>query len=384
MKKYIFSVLLILTAASCSRTPSARISGTFAGLDKSTVYLQAVGTRDLTIVDSTLTNSTGDFKFKVKMPYDSPVFYNVMTGKGSIPLIISPGDKVKLISIGDFARNYIVEGSEESALLYEFNKIYNTGISRMDSLSNLYSSVASADPVRGRELIQEFVREKNNTKREHVKFIVTNPSSMAALYAVYQRLPNEDALLSVEQDIAYYQIVADSVSVKYPDSPHLLALQRDIEDIRKSLSFAKDLESRIKSSPSLPEISLPDMVGKTRNLSDLAGKVTIIDFWIVGTESAPIINAEMKELYAEFRDRGLEIYQVNMGDNRPEWVSAITEQKLPWTTVYDSRGSKGMAAMSYNVTYVPMNVIVDRNGNIVDRDIHGTALRSKIEEELIR
>jgi hypothetical protein len=122
------------------------------------------------------------------------------------------------------------------------------------------------------------------------------------------------------------------------------------------------------------------MTGKTRNLSELAGKVVILDFWVVSLESSPIINAEYKELYADLKDRGLEIYQINMGDQRPEWVAAVNNQKLPWISVFDPRGRSGMAAMSYNVTKVPLNIVIDRDGNIVARDLYGDALRSRIEQ----
>lgn len=380
MRKYILLALAAIAAAGCSKNPGARINGSFAGLDTGTVYLQMVGARDVAITDSAKSSSTGDFKFKVELPDDSPVFYNVIADNSVIPLIVSPGDRITLTSVGNFAKNYQVEGSEESSLLQQFNNLYNDGVVSLDSLSNLYSSVSSYDQQRARELAQEFGRKTNQIKQEHIKFIVTNPSSMAALYALYQRLPNEGALQSLEKDVVYYQIVADSVSARYPGAPRLTALERDIETIRQTLALARRIESEDENAPGPPEISLQDVTGKTRNLSELAGKVIILDFWVVALETSPIVNAEYKEIYADLKGKGLEIYQVNMGDQRPDWMTAVTQQKLPWISVFDPRGRSGMAAMSYNVTVVPWNIVIDRDGNIVARDLYGDALRNRIEQ----
>lgn len=380
MRKYILFALAILTASGCSKNPGARINGSFAGLDNVTVYLQTTGGRDLAIVDSTITNSAGDFKFKVDLPHKSPVFYYVIADNSVIPLIISPGEKISLTSVGNLARNYQVEGSPESSLLQEFNTMYNNGMVSLDSLSNLYTSESPVNQIRAREILQEYVKKNNQIKQEQVKFIVTNPSSMAALYALYQRLPNDDVLVSADKDVVYYQMVADSIELRYPESPRLTSLRRDIEEIRKTLAFARQVGNTSEDTSGVPEISLQDLSGKTFNLSDLSGKVIILDFWVVGLESSPIINAEYKELYADFKNKGLEIYQVNMGDQRPDWINAVTTQKLPWITVFDPRGRSGMAAMSYNVTSVPINVIIDSDGNIAARDLYGEGLRRKIEQ----
>ena len=46
----------------------------------------------------------------------------------AIPLIVTPGDRIEVNSLCDLARNYTVEGSEESQLLKQFNTQYGLSL----------------------------------------------------------------------------------------------------------------------------------------------------------------------------------------------------------------------------------------------------------------
>jgi alkyl hydroperoxide reductase subunit AhpC len=78
----------------------------------------------------------------------------------------------------------------------------------------------------------------------------------------------------------------------------------------------------------------------------------------------------------------LGIYQVSLDTSKPLWVNAVQEQKLPWTTVCDFRGEATAAVRLYNVAAVPCNFIIDREGNIVAKNLYGDALTKKLGELL--
>ena len=60
----------------------------------------------------------------------------------------------------------------------------------------------------------------------------------------------------------------------------------------------------------------------------------------------------------------------------------MSEQKLPWINVCDFKGSASPAVGSYNVTVIPFNYVLDRNGDISGKNLWGNELASKIEELL--
>ena len=110
------------------------------------------------------------------------------------------------------------------------------------------------------------------------------------------------------------------------------------------------------------------------------GRVILVDFWSSRDPQSAIRNAELKELYERFGKQTLAIYQVSLDEVKAEWIDAVQKQQLPWTCVFDPRGTAGIAAMSYNVQSVPTNVLIDRSGRIAGKNLYGERLSSKISE----
>lgn len=384
MKKLLLLSATALVAFSCGQKNKAHISGTFSGISKDTIYLEMLTTKGRTVVDSTVTNQQGNYRFTVSTPVAAPTFYNIVYKQSSIPVIVSPGEKVKVNSLCDLGRNYTVEGSDDSKLLKEFNTMYSNGVRSLDSLANLYSETRPTpdNDARRTALLREYTQRYVKIKREHIAFIVKNASSMAAVYALYQRLPNDEALFNANDDRVYYRMVADSLADKYPASPHVIALLRDVKTQDDAAAFAQQVSRQQAETAGLnhPEITLQDMFGKDHKLSELKNKAILLTFWSVTDPKGPAMNNEMKELYKEFSGKGFDIYQVSLDSDKASWILAVQAQKLPWTNVIDPNGFTGLPAMSYNVAATPVNFLIDRRGNITGRNLQGAALRTRVAE----
>lgn len=366
--------------AGCS-TDDARISGHFIGAATRPVYLERV-MPGVTVptVDTIVTNDKGEFEFRVTVPDGQPTIYNLRYDGDMVPLLISPHERVSVMSLGDLD-GYTVSGSPESELVWKLHGILSRGAADLDSISNLYNRTAPDGELR--ERIRKAWYEKYiGVKREQIGFIVENASSLAAVYALYQRLPGDEMLFNGDSDYVYYQMVADSVQRRYPDSRYVLALEREIVGRTAERDLANRLNTEGLRELDYPEIDLPNMYGQKVRLSSLAGNVIVLDFWITTDTRGRINNAEMKELWEEYSAKGLTIYQVSLDTSKPLWVNAVQEQKLPWSTVCDFRGEATPAVRLYNVTSIPANFIIDREGNIVARNLYGEALAQKVEELL--
>lgn len=384
MKKLLLLSATALVAFSCGQKNKAHISGTFSGISKDTIYLEMLTTKGRTVGDSTVTNQQGNYRFTVSTPVAAPTFYNIVYKQSSIPVIVSPGEKVKVNSLCDLGRNYTVEGSDDSKLLKEFNTMYSNGVRSLDSLANLYSETRPTpdNDARRTALLREYTQRYVKIKREHIAFIVKNASSMAAVYALYQRLPNDEALFNANDDRVYYRMVADSLADKYPASPHVIALLRDVKTQDDAAALAQQVSRQQAETAGLnhPEITLQDMFGKDHKLSELKNKAILLTFWSVTDPKGPAMNNEMKELYKEFSGKGFDIYQVSLDSDKASWILAVQAQKLPWTNVIDPNGFTGLPAMSYNVAATPVNFLIDRRGNITGRNLQGAALRTRVAE----
>ena len=134
------------------------------------------------------------------------------------------------------------------------------------------------------------------------------------------------------------------------------------------------------SEASFPEISQPDMYGKTQNLSDLEGKVILLHFWSATIGNSNTLNADLKEIYQKYNDKGFEIYQVAVDTSKALWINTVQEQQLPWISVCDFQGSNSPAVGAYNVTALPTNFLIDRTGNIAGKNLSGEKLEQAIKK----
>ncbi len=373
------AVLAVL--AGCSKDDDARIKGHLIGAAGRPVYLERVIPGATTPYrDTVVTNDKGEFELRVTLPDGQPTIFNLRYEDDMVPLLISPREKVNVMSLGDLD-GYRVSGSPESELVGELHRILSDGAAALDSISSRYN-LSTPGSERQEAIRRAWGSKYLSIKRQHISFIVRNASSLAAVYALYQRLPDDQVLFNGETDHVYYQMVADSVQRSYPDSRYVKALEREIELRTSQRNFLNRLAEEGVPEVGYPDIDLPNMYGQKVQLSSFAGKVIVLDFWVSTDARSRVINAELKELWEAHSEEGLAIYQVSLDTSKPLWVNAVQEQKLPWTTVCDFNGEASPAARVYRITSVPDNLIIDREGNIAAKNLYGDALEKKIKELL--
>ncbi len=371
--------LLIIAAILCScQGNKVKISGRFIVDNETKVYLEEVTSTNDKIIDSVVLDKEGNFSFTLKNAKKSPALYNVIYNWERIPLFLAQGDNISINSMGSVAKNYTVEGSEESELIRKFYQPYVRGMQELDRIANLYAASDISDEDR-KGLAKEYHDEYNHIKQEQLRFIIENKSSLAAVYALYQRLPNDSYLFNGKSDVIYYRTVADALAEKYPESNYHKKLLKDIDNFDKINALNSNM-----SESGYPDLELNDMYGKKVRLSSLDGKVILLDFWSAEIGNGNVANAELKELYKEYKDQGFEIYQVGIDSSKSIWISAIQEQKLPWISVSDLRGNRSPILGSYNITRLPSNFLISKDGELVVRDIYGDNLTKYIEQELAK
>lgn len=373
--KNCFLSIIIAAAMLCSCTSSkVRISGKFLGLNAQTVYLEQMSVSGQTIIDSVALASDGTYAFSVNGVPSTPTLYNVVYNNERIPLLVSGGEDVTVGSLGSVLKNYTVSGSAESELLREFNNEYIAGVMALTRTMNEY---AHAEESARAEIAQSYNALYRDVKRKQISFIITNKSSIAAIYALYQRLEGERYLVNADSDIIYFRTVADAVAESYPESPLLLSLRNDVARMEAQASLLQSIEER-----NYPDIEADDMYGNKVRLSSLEGNVVLVDFWSAELGNSNALNADLKEIYSKYEDKGFRIYQVSADTSKAAWIRAVQEQRLPWTSVCDFKGNASPILGLYNVHRLPANYLIDRDGTIIGRDLYSTTLEKRLEEIL--
>ncbi|MCM1300401.1 MAG: AhpC/TSA family protein [Alistipes senegalensis] len=370
-----FFAVAALALGGC-RSSKVVVSGRFVGTDAATVYLEQVTPLAQTVIDSATLDAGGNYLFRLKTAPQSPALYHVVYNGERIPLFLAAGDRLTVGSVGNVVRNYTVEGSEESELLRQFYQAFVGGAQNLDKLAGRISKAGLSEQER-QALIKEYTAEYYRIRREQLRFIVEHKSSLAAVYALYQRLPGDTYLFNGDSDVVYYRTVAEALEQSYPESPYLQSLLAEITRMDARISLSSNI-----TETGYPDLEMADIYGKKIRLSSLLGKVVLLDFWSAELGNSNALNAELKEIYDEYRnaDTPFEVYQVAIDTSKPLWITAVQEQQLPWISVSDLRGRASSSLGMYNVQKLPANFLIDKEGTLVARDIYGKTLDAKLRQ----
>ena len=381
MKK-LFWILPILFLLSCSKGKKVEITLLVENPDTSMIYLDEQGIGEIRKIDSVRVKRQGSYRLKDKI--EQPTFYNLHTGNQQIiPLLIVPGTKAEIrADMENFVQGYEISGSEESSHLQAMNRRLDKTKRSIDSIQKILQENPDADEEFIQELTVSHEEIIQAQRRYSVEFILENITSMASIYALYQKIDGNNFVLSDNRDIQLVKITGQALDTIWPGSEHVQALKRDAANLEENLYNQRwrNVVENVESS--FPEIRLPDPDGDTIALSSLKGNVILLSFWASWDEASVSHNLPLKGIYERYHSQGLEIYQVSFDSSRQEWVKAIEFDELPWINVSELSYPESSVAAVYNLDVLPAVFLIDRKGNILGKNLNRIDLDRNIQRVL--
>lgn len=383
------AVLLVLNLTACN-SPAA-ISGTLEGAEQENTTIYLIKLEDLQhvaasylgkIIDSAIVKSDGSFTFNNLPDIKKPTLYELAvqpTGKAGnyfnndlntsanyMPIVWQNGDELQITTkLTEFQKSFsITNPSEMNRALLNLRDIKQEAY--QTHLADKQWNVEEGDELMAKE---HAVLQYQTALME---FANSTPHLLPAMVALrwvspendYERVPE----ILVDQCTKWKKT--------QPNHPWVQQLCKESEP--KNLPVLK--------GDKFPNIQLPLMTKDTVLLKDVLGeKLTIVDLWASWCAPCRIENRKvLAPLYNEYHEQGLQILAYALESNETAWKTAAKRDGADrWVQASDLQGDDAPFLKKIRVRTIPANFILDSNGVVIAKNIHGEELidlvRSSIE-----
>lgn len=381
MKKHFFFALaaaLALLTAGCGSTPAGpagSISGTLSGAEGQVVELKARATNGMLSLASAQVAADGSFQLTPQPGLMTDYYFLTVDGKNVLPIITDSTETLVVSAqANDLLNNPEIQGSPNSTQLHALMAQMRPVRDEIKAQSQ-----RTKDPQRSAEQRSEAKKAEQAARTELQKlagaFIRENSGSPAALEAL--------SGLSFQRSMKSFEMVLKDLKGSLGHSVSYQNIAGQVENAKKQMALRSGGGSTPGVGQEAPDIVMNDLEGNTRKLSDLRGKVVLIDFWASWCGPCRRENPNVVKAYAEYKDKGFDVFSVSLDKTADRWKAAIEQDGLLWSNhVSDLKGWQNAAAKLYDVHSIPATFLIDQEGKVVASNLRGPALESKLEELL--
>jgi peroxiredoxin/competence transcription factor ComK len=204
---------------------------------------------------------------------------------------------------------------------------------------------------------------RNERQKSEIEFVKNNPNSIvsASMLSIYSTTWGKEKTKEL-----YEQLSKENKNSKFG------------QEIAKYIELNKEP----KIGEQFADFESENQNGELKKLSDLKGKVILLEFWASWCGPCRQENPNLVKTYEKFNPKGFEIFAVSLDQDKESWLKAIEKDSLNWEHVSDLKGQRNEASLIYGINGIPDNVLIAENGEIIERNLRGEKLNQKLKQIL--
>lgn len=360
------------------------VKGNITKAKDSVLYFENMSLDGPVAIDSVKLSESGEFSFSDDAP-GAPEFYRLRIANQIINLSV---DSTETITVkADYPRmstGYTVEGSEQC------NVIKDLALKQI----NLQAFVMGIEnnPAIGYDAVEDTIVKTIEKYKEYIKlnYIYKQPMKASSYFALFQTIGNRLIFnpRQSKEDIKAFAAVATSWDTYYPNSLrgknlHNIAIEgmKNVRILENKLAASqRGIDPSKVNVSNIIEIALADNHGNQRRLTDMKGRVVLLDFHVFGAEGSTQRIMKLREIYNKYHSKGLEIFQVSFDPDEHFWKTQTAA--LPWICVHDDAAMNSNLLTLYNIQQLPTFFLVDKNNVLYKRDAQIKNLDAEIQSLL--
>lgn len=382
MRNILLLLLLCFVLLSCQTGMNNKqeviIDGYFTKSSNEPLLLLELNAKDLKQIDSTVIDEKGHFTFRFT-PSENPQLYVLRSGhfNQAITLLVSKGEKIDVS--GELPRlndNYQVSNSPGSEKLWELTHIINSHMDKVNTYYTMYrDNPDSLDLNTLRRNVDSLLRINQISVYEDVRsFIEKNPSSLAALVALYSTFGRKE-ILDYKYDSDLFQMVSDSLIAKYPNNSHAIKLHEKVQELENADELKKEREDALSVGRKFPEIILYDIDNKPRYLSRCEKAFCLVTVWKSTDMPSWELNDTLKNIYKKYEPKGLEVFAISFDTDKLAWRNYCQMNHWDWINVIGYPREKQLLNAE---DIMPRVFLLDANKKVLAKDPDPAKLDSLI------
>lgn len=365
------AALAIIVTTACNER-KFHVDGTIENAADSTLYFENMSLNGPVKVDSVKLSADGSFSFDGKAP-SAPEFYRLRIAGQIINIAIDSTETVNVkAQYPSMASQYEVSGSDDCTRIKELAIMQMQLQSQINMIAN--------NPQLGADAVNDSINKVIENYKGIVKtqYIFKEPMKASSYFALFQTLyAGGQSLLifnprSSAEDVKVFAAVATSWDTFYPNEErgenlHNIAIEgmKDVRLLQSRMAGTTIDASKIQTT-GIIDFTLADNKGVQRSLSSLKGNVVLLDFHLFANDKSMQRIMMLRELYNKYHAAGFEIYQVSVDPDEHFWKTQTAA--LPWVSTRVDENTQKVLQL-YNVGQIPTFFLLDKNCNVVKRDV---------------